>query len=131
RQNPFGSLLAGYIVLEGEGVIIKLPGKIETDPATGQITGSFAENPQQPFEDFHLKFFGGAQGDLRTPALCGSYETTSQLTPYSHTEVNEGGEEAEATPIAEPTSEFETTEGPSGGACPSALPNSPVFRAGT
>ncbi len=103
HQNPFGSLLAGYIVLEGEGLIIKLAGKFETDPQTGQITGRFLENPQTPFEEFKLHFFAGARGDLRTPAVCGTYTATSALTPYSHTEANEAGEETEATPIAEPS----------------------------
>jgi hypothetical protein len=133
HQNPFSSLLAAYIVLEGEGLIIKLPGKIEADPQTGQLTGKFLENPQTPFRDFHLDFFGGARGDLRSPATCGRYETTAVLTPYSHTEGG-GEEEVEATPIAEPSASFETTEGPQGGSCsrqPSELPNAPVFRAGT
>lgn len=123
EQNPFRSLLAAYIVLEGEGLVIKLPGQIEADPATGQLTGRFLENPQTPFEDFHLDFFGGARGDLRTPAVCGPYETTSVLTPYSA---------PESGPPAEPTSRFETTNG--GSACPHSSaqqPDAPVFRAGT
>lgn len=128
QQNPYESLLAAYIVLEGEGLIIKLPGRIEADPVTGQITGKFLENPQTPFEDFRLNFFSGARGDLRTPAVCGTYETTSSLTPYSA---------PESGPPAEPRSEFETTAGPGGEgspcptSSPSELPNTPTFRAGT
>ncbi len=68
HQNPFGSLLAGYIVLEGQGLIIKLAGQFQTDPQTGQITASFLENPQTPFEEFKFHFFDGARGALRTPA---------------------------------------------------------------
>ena len=62
QQNPFGSLLAIYIAVNDEstGTVIKLPGKVEANPVTGQLTASFDENPQLPFEDFHLKFFGGA-----------------------------------------------------------------------
>jgi hypothetical protein len=123
HQNPFDSLLAGYLVLEGEGLIIKLPGRIEADPQTGQITGRFLENPQTPFEDFHLKFFGGARGDLRTPATCGTYTTTSVLTPYSA---------PESGPPAEPAASFGLDNG--GASCPhqsSEQPNAPVFRAGT
>ncbi len=129
HQNPFGSLLAAYIVLEGEGLIIKLPGKIEADPQTGQLTGKFLENPQTPFEDFHLDFFGGARGDLRTPATCGEYETTSVLTPYSYPESGPRYEKA--------TSTFETEFGPGGegSPCPttspSEQPNRPIFHAGT
>ncbi len=72
RENPFGSLLAGYIVVEGQGIRIKLAGEFETDPQTGQITARFTENPQLPFEDLKLHIFGGARGALRTPAVCGS-----------------------------------------------------------
>jgi hypothetical protein len=125
HQNPSGDLLAGYIVLEGEGIIIKLAGQFKTDPQTGQITASFLENPQTPFEEFKFHFFEGARGALRTPAVCGSYEVHSTLTPYSA---------PESGPPAEPSSEFETSAGPTGGACPTSAgqePHSPVFHAGT
>ncbi len=125
RQNPAGSLLAGYMSFEGQGVLIKLAGKFETDPATGQITAKFLENPQLPFEDLKLNVFGGARGALRTPAVCGAYETTSELTPFSA---------PESGPPATPSAEFETEHGPTGGECPYSetdLPNSPRFHAGT
>jgi uncharacterized repeat protein (TIGR01451 family) len=125
HQNPSGNLLAGYIALEGEGIIIKLAGQFHADPVTGQITASFLENPQTPFEEFKFHFFEGARGPLRTPAVCGTYETTSTLTPYSA---------PESGPPATPTAEFETTAGSQGGSCPrraSAEPNAPVLHAGT
>ena len=125
HQNPSGNLLAGYIVLEGEGVIIKLAGQFQTDPQTGQITASFTENPQTPFEEFKFHFFAGARGALRTPSVCGSYEVGSTLTPWSA---------PESGPPAEPTSEFETTAGPTGGACPASTGGEPhafVLHAGT
>jgi hypothetical protein len=86
NENPFGSLLAGYIVIDDPttGVIAKLPGKLETDPSTGQITGVFEENPQLPFSDLKLKFFGGTTGgELATPESCASYTSTSSLSPWS------------------------------------------------
>jgi hypothetical protein len=125
HQNPSGNLLAGYIVLEGEGIIIKLAGQFQTNKETGQITASFLENPQTPFEEFKFQFFEGARGALRTPAVCGTYTTTATLTPFSA---------PESGPPAEPAGEFETTAGPTGGACPNAAsqePHSPVFHAGT
>ncbi len=124
-QNPSGSLLAGYIVVEGQGVKIKLAGEFETDPQTGQITARFLENPQLPFEDLKLNIFGGARGALRTPAVCGAYETTSELTPFSA---------PESGPPATPSAEFETTSGPTGGECAYSegdLPDAPRFHAGT
>ena len=111
HQNPYGSLLAGYIALEGQGVKIKLPGRFETNPQTGQITAKFLENPQLPFEELKLDIFGGARGAFRTPATCGNYETSSVLTPFSA---------PESGPAAEPSTTFETSAAENGGACPKA-----------
>jgi hypothetical protein len=128
HQNPSGSLLGGYIVVEGQGIKVKLAGRFELDPETGQITGRFTENPQLPFEDLELEVFGGARGALRTPAVCAGYETTALLTPYSS---------PESGPPAEPSDEFETSFGPGGegSRCPNSSaaeePNAPVFHAGT
>lgn len=122
HQNPFGSLLALYAVVEDpvSGVIVKLPGKVEANGQTGQLTTSFEESPQLPFEDFHLRLFGGALGSLRTPSVCGTYKSTSVLTPWSA---------PESGPPAEPSDEFAI-----GGACAqseAAEPNAPAFHAGT
>jgi hypothetical protein len=48
--NPFGSLIALYLVIsEPEtGVLVKLPGKVEPDQSTGQLTATFRNNPQLP-----------------------------------------------------------------------------------
>jgi hypothetical protein len=86
NENPFGSILAGYIVIDDpiSGIIVKVPGKIELDEKTGQITGNFSEAPQlSVFSDLKLRFFGGERGELATPESCGTYETTGQLTPWS------------------------------------------------
>ena len=117
-SNPFGSLLALYLVLEGEGVLIKMAGEVHLDPVTGQVTTTFDNVPQQPVSDIALHFFGGPRAALRTPVACGTYTTTSQLTPYNTT-----------TP-AEPFSAFQITGGPNGSGC-GAQGFSPSFTAGT
>jgi hypothetical protein len=87
--NPFGSLLAIYLVAEGSGVLLKLAGHVEADPVTGQLTTRFEGNPpfegepQQQFSDLKLDFFGGPRAALITPPACGSYPVISQLTPWS------------------------------------------------
>jgi hypothetical protein len=83
QDNPYGSLFAGYLVARGAGALIKVPARIDVDPATGQITTTFTNNPQQPFEDLTLHFKGGDRGLITTPSRCGSYETTYELTPWS------------------------------------------------
>jgi hypothetical protein len=85
NENPFGSTLAAYVVVNDPvtGVVLKIAGEIKTDPHTGQLTTIFPENPQLPFSDLKLHFFGGPRAELATPESCGTYTTTSDLTPWS------------------------------------------------
>jgi len=117
-SNPFNSLVALYLVLEGKGVVLKLPGKVQLDIATGQLTTEFGEDPattrstgkpqflpQIPFSHLKLDFFGGARAALVTPPTCGTYTVTSSLTPYS----------APEGPPATPSSSFKINERCDGG----------------
>lgn len=127
HDNPFGSLLAIYIAVEDPryGIVVKLAGHVEADPQTGQLTATFDENPQVPFEDFKLKFFGGAHATLRTPQTCGAYRTTSVLTPWSAPETG---------PPATPSDNWQISQAATGGACPSTPaeePHAPSIEAGT
>jgi hypothetical protein len=81
--NPTHSLVAGYLVIEGQGVLVKLAGKFALDPSTGRITASFEESPQLPFSEMHLHFTGGQRGVVTTPTSCGIYPTQIALTPWS------------------------------------------------
>jgi hypothetical protein len=116
-ENPFGSLLAGYLVVEGEGVIVKLAGRFDLDQATGQVTATFDENPQQPFTNLELNIRPGSRGPLTTPTACGSY--TTQVDLYSW-----GGQ------VVHRESGFTIGRGPNGGPCPNGQ-FSPGFTAGT
>jgi len=114
-NNPFGSLLAIYIAVNDPqtGVVIKLAGHVVADPQTGQLTTTFDNNPQQPFTDLKLDFFGGSRAALVNPDACGAYTATSLMTPWS------GG-----SPV-EPSSAFEVNAG-----CHAPRFN-PAFTAGT
>ncbi len=82
-ENPFGSLLAIYVTAEADGALIKLAGHVQADPTTGQLTATFDENPQLPFSDLTLNFFGGPRAALVTPKACGSYTPMAQLTGWN------------------------------------------------
>jgi hypothetical protein len=125
-DNPFGSLLAIYLVVEGQGVIVKLAGHVEADAATGRLRTTFQENPQLPFEDLKLDFFGGPRASLTTPSTCGPYTTESVLTPWSG--------ESPVTHAWEPENSFTVASGANGTPCANTLPeepNHPAFTAGT
>jgi len=128
NANPFKSLLAIYIAIDDPqtGVVVKLAGHVQLDEKTGQLTTTFDENPQLPFEELKLDFFGGERAALATPRECGTYTTTSLLEPWSH----QGAPGEEGTPDASPGSPFSITSGPGGSACtPSSF--APSFVAGT
>jgi hypothetical protein len=126
-ENPFNSFLAIYIVINDPrtGVIVKLPAEVKANETTGQLTTVVRNSPQFPFSELRTHFFGGATASLRSPATCGTYTLTSELTPWSA---------PESGPPATPSSPFEVTEGPGGGApCPHSPveePNAPAFQAG-
>ncbi|HTB71546.1 MAG TPA: hypothetical protein VK707_11230 [Solirubrobacteraceae bacterium] len=126
-ENPFGSLLAIYIVIDDPrtGVIVKLPAEVKPDPSTGQLTTLVKDTPQFPFSELRTHFLDGATAPLRTPPTCGAYTLTSELTPWSA---------PQSGPPATPSSSFEITEGPGGGSCAHSAgeePNAPSFQAGT
>jgi hypothetical protein len=121
NQNPFGSLVAMYIVAQDpiSGTLVKLPGEVSLSPS-GQITGTFKHNPQLAFEDAELHFFGGERAPLATPARCGAYVTDATFTPWSGNE-----------PVGS-NATFNISSGPNGGPCPGGtLPFSPSLTGGT
>ncbi len=72
-----------YLTLEGHGVLVKIRGTATPNPATGQITTVFDENPELPFSELKLHLTGGSRATLANPSTCGSYAAESTLTPWS------------------------------------------------
>ncbi len=141
-ENPFGSLVAMYLVAEepAAGVLVKLPGEVRlceaagevvdgvSCQAAGQIVTTFKNTPQLPFSELHLEFFGGDRAPLSTPAVCGTYEAGASLAPWS------------GTPTVSPLADFtiqtgpvlQSSSGPQATSCPgSTLPFSPTLQSGT
>ncbi|MDT4932190.1 MAG: hypothetical protein QOK11_82, partial [Pseudonocardiales bacterium] len=80
-----GRMFRIFLELQSQerGLLIKLPGELGVDPATGRVTATFDNNPALPFNHLRLQFKGGARAPLRTPKACGIYTTRAFLTPYS------------------------------------------------
>ncbi len=112
-ENPFGSLFAIYLAAKGPGFYVKVPGKIDADPSTGQLTATFSDTPQLPFDHLRLELKSGPRAPLATPQSCGSFTTAGILTPWS------------GNPDVTSTSSFAI------GGCPAAAPFAPSFSAGT
>jgi hypothetical protein len=95
-SNPFGTLFAVYLVAEGSGVVLKLPGAVTLDGSTGQISVRFGEDParsaatgqqqflpQLPFNKLLMHLFSGPRAALTAPASCGEVVPTALLTSWS------------------------------------------------
>jgi sugar lactone lactonase YvrE len=103
-----GNMFHIYVVIRGQGVLVKLEGNVQANEQTGQITSTFNENPQLPFSDLKLTLFGGQDAALATPQQCGTFTTNSVLVPWSHEPAP--GETA-GTPDATPSSPFAISSG--------------------
>jgi hypothetical protein len=104
-----------------DGVNLKLVGKVRLDEATGQLTTTFSETPDQPFSDLKMVFDGGPQGALVTPGACGEFTTSADFTPWSSPFI----------PDAFWASSFGIESGPGGSSCGSLSSFAPAFTAGT
>jgi hypothetical protein len=123
HDNPFGSLIALYIVFRSQelGILVKQAGVVEPDPQTGQLVTTFSDVPQLPFSDLKVHLREGARSPLISPPNCGTHTTVAELTPWANP----------SHPLIT-TSSFQITSGPNGGPCPSGgtLPFDPGFTAG-
>jgi len=114
---------AVFVVIRGDGLLVKLKSTVVANPVTGQLTASFLNNPQFPFTDFVFHFYGGPRAVLVNPSACGPATTTMDLTPWS---AGPGG-----TGDATPSSTFDVSFDGLGGACPFPAPFAPSLTAGT
>ena len=117
NDNPFGSLLALYVVIKDPdlGVLVRQPIEVKPDPATGQLSSTVDNLPQLPFSSFRLHFRTGPRAPLVTPSTCGSYATEATLIPW-----------ASGVAPVKSSSSFKIDSN-----CRPPLPLGPAFTAGT
>jgi hypothetical protein len=113
RENPFGTLLALYIVAKApeRGIIVKVAGKLEPDLHTGRLAATFEDLPQLPYSHFDVHFREGQRSPLLSPPSCGAYATSIAFTPW----LEAGATLTQTSPLA-------LAHGPEGGACPVGPP---------
>jgi hypothetical protein len=85
EDNPLGSMFGAYLVASGEGVTLKIAGRIDVDPESGRVTFTFVHLPQLPIAEIELRFKSGARGIVTTPTECGEYRSDWTMTPWSRT----------------------------------------------
>jgi hypothetical protein len=84
-ENPFDALLAVYLIAKEapRGILVKVAGQIQPDPASGQLVAKFDRLPQLPYSNLRIHFREGQRAPLITPAACGTYATEVDLTPWN------------------------------------------------
>ena len=125
NENPFHNFLALYLVIEepDRGLQVKLPGEVDLDPQTGQITTIFDDLPQFPASEVQMRLKGGVRAGLVNPPTCGKKTITANFYSWQ-----------DPTTPRTVKSSYEVTEKPNGSPCVNSLaqrPFSPGFEAGT
>jgi hypothetical protein len=115
-ENPFDELVAVYLVakLPQRGVQIRLAGRIQPNPATGDIVATFDGLPQLPYTDLNVNFRTGQRAFLITPPACGQAVAKVEMTPWT----------TDVAPTTEVSGSVVET-GVEGGPCPP--PGAPPF----
>ena len=101
------------------GVVVRLVGNVSADPRTGQLTTTFAENPQVPFTSIALDFDDGPRAVLTSSPVCSS-TAAGRFTPWS------------GNPPADRSLPLLLTSAPGGAGCAKTLgerPFAPAFAA--
>ncbi len=130
RDAADGDLYQLYLELGGQGpladtgVNLKVRGKVEANPATGQLTTVFENTPQLPFSELQVRLNGGPRSPLDNPAVCGAATTTSDFTPWSAPGITPQGLSVAGTANATPSSYYDV------GGCSDPVPFAPGFVAG-
>ena len=82
-ENPFGTLLALYLTVEdpASGIIVKLPARVDSDPATGGLRRDPRRGPAAPLRRPRPRTLQGHRRAASHPAVCATYDVETQLTP--------------------------------------------------
>lgn len=84
-ENPFDTLIAVYLIAKSpeRGILVKVAGQIDPNPATGSLSASFDNLPQLPYTDLEVNFRSGQRAPLITPGFCGEAKSQISLDAWS------------------------------------------------
>jgi hypothetical protein len=124
-DNPFRNFLSIYLVIEepDRGILVKIPGRIDLDPRTGQIKTTFDDLPQFPVSDIQMSIKGGLRAGLVEPSTCGTKTIHAEFFSWHAPSVPQVFD-----------SSYEITQKPDGSPCVKNLaerPFGPHLQAGT
>ena len=123
HDNPFDALLAIYLVAKSpqRGILVKVAGRLDLDPGSGEITATFDDLPALPYSSLEANFRAGQRAPLVTPPFCGTHYSRITMVPW-----------VGAAQTAHATSESHIEHGIDNGPCPggSAPPFNPDAVAG-
>jgi hypothetical protein len=117
-ESQPGNRFRLFLHAERSGVVLRLKGSVVPNANTGQLVTQFAGNPQLPFSDLHLSFFGGSRAVLANPPTCGTKTATAELTSHA-------GQTRSAS------YSFSINQAADGGPCAGSLPFTPFLVAGS
>jgi hypothetical protein len=85
REPEPGNPYRIWVVADDLGAHVKLPGQLQVDKATGQISSVVLDIPQVPVRETKLLFKSGFRAPLVNPSTCGTHFTDWRFTPWSGT----------------------------------------------
>jgi len=89
REPEPGDPFRVWVVADDLGLHVKLPGELELDQQTGQISSvvlgaaKLGGLPQAPVREAKLLFKAGSRAALVNPPTCGEYRASFEFTPWS------------------------------------------------
>jgi DNA-binding beta-propeller fold protein YncE len=113
HQNPFGSLLALYLVAKAadRGILVKARGKLTPDLADGTLNASFEGLSQLPYRELRIVLRSGQRAPLVSPPACGTATSRIELVSWAM--------DATLGPVA---ADSPLEAGVEGAPCPTATP---------
>ncbi len=110
-----------FLIASGFGINTKFVGSVDPNPETGQVTATFENLPEVPFEDFDVHLFASERALMATPIACTIYTVKADFLPWNA-----------SLPDQQSSQIFGLDSGPYGSQCPGPVrPFNPRLVAGT